>query len=89
MKIVGVARFKPLHQQYYQFALGNRVSDDIVGAVGGCFMAEHRERLFSHRHILLTSAYDATLLQRELNSYGFGLDYEGHEAAFYNRIVRC
>ena len=43
------------HQQTCKFGLGNRTSDDIVGAVGGRFRAEHREQVFSHRHTLLTS----------------------------------
>jgi hypothetical protein len=50
-----LVRPEPSHKQYDKLALGSRASDDIVGAVGGGFRAERHERLFSHRHNLLTS----------------------------------
>lgn len=49
-----LVRSEPPHKQYNKLALGSRASDDVVGAVGGCFRAEYYELIFSHRHNLLT-----------------------------------
>lgn len=50
-----LVRTEPCHKQHDKLALGSRASDDVVGAVGGCFRAERHELVFSHRHNLLTS----------------------------------
>jgi hypothetical protein len=54
-----LVRPEPSRKQYDKLALGSRASDDVVGAVGGCFRAERHELVFSHRHNLLTSNRDA------------------------------
>jgi hypothetical protein len=50
-----VVRLELSHKHYDKLALGSRASDDVVGAIGGGFRAEHHEQVFSHRHSLLRS----------------------------------
>ena len=91
METSDMVRPEPFHQHYYQYVPGSRASGDIVGAVGGCFRAEHCELVFSHRHTLLTSNRitppSLAFAQAEGHN-SFCLGHEGYEAALYIQRAR-